>query len=216
MKNKYLIIIILIVCMAAKTLCFASGFTSGPPGSLNNPIIDSKLTWNQALIKKSGLTAPEDIIIDQVLLTVLYYSFDNKIHQGQIVIHKDLSADIKMIFTLALKEKFPFASVIPISQFDWDDGKSMKANNTSGFNYRNAAGSKRLSKHAFGRAVDINPFLNPYIKNNFSLPWGSQYDPDKPGTLTSDSPLVKAFLKSGWIWGGNWKTIKDYQHFDHD
>lgn len=182
-------------------------------GTLENPIIDSNITWNQALIKKSGMTAPENIIKNQVLLTVLYYSFDNKIHQGQIVIHKELTEDIKIIFSLALKEKFPFGSVIPISKFEWNDGKSMKANNTSGFNFRNAAGSNVLSKHAFGRAVDINPFLNPYIKNNISLPWGSQYIPDKPGTLTQKSPLVKAFLKLGWIWGGNWKTLKDYQHF---
>lgn len=209
MRNKYFIIIIWLVSIAAQSLSLASQ----PLGTFENPIIDSNMTWNQALIKKSGLTAPENIIKDQVLLTVLYHSFDNKIHQGQIVIHKDLASDIKMIFILALKEKFPFTSVIPVSQFEWNDGKSMKANNTSGFNYRNAAGSKALSKHAFGRAVDINPFLNPYIKNNISLPWGSQYNPDKPGTLTPKSPLVKAFLKSGWIWGGNWKTLKDYQHF---
>lgn len=209
MKKKYLIIIIWLVCIVSQN----HGFGFQAAGSFEHPVIDSSLTWNQALIKKSGLAAPDDIIKDQVLLTVLYYGFDDKIHQGQIVIHKELAADIKMIFTLALKEKFPFQSVIPVSQFDWDDNKSMKANNTSGFNYRNAAGSKSLSQHAFGRAVDINPFLNPYIKNNISLPLGSQYKPGKPGTLSHNSLLVKAFLNSGWIWGGNWKTIKDYQHF---
>lgn len=205
---------IILILSLAKT---AFSFDAPASGTFKNPVIDCNMTWEQALIKnktkKSGRTAPDSIIKNQVLLRVLYYSFDDKIHQGQIVIHKDLEADIKMIFSLALKEKFPFDSVIPISKFDWNDKRSMTANNTSGFNYRNAAGSSRLSKHAFGRAIDINPFLNPYVKNNISRPQGSDYNPAKPGTLTPKSPLVRAFIKAGWIWGGNWKTLKDYQHF---
>jgi hypothetical protein len=89
----------------------------------------------------------------------------------------------------------------------------MKDNNTSGFNYRFISGSKILSKHASGLAIDINPKQNPYIKNGTTTPDGSIYEIDSIGTLTEDSRIVKEFKKRGWTWGGDWKSLKDYQHF---
>ena len=28
-----------------------------------------------------------------------------------------------------------------------------------------------------------------------------------------DDAAVQAFATIGWSWGGNWTTLKDYQHF---
>ena len=90
----------------------------------------------------------------------------------------------------------------------------MLSNNTSGFNYRTVTGGKKLSKHSYGFAIDINPVQNPYFKGKVVLPEGAIYNPSKPGTLTSDCVVVKTFIRLGWDWGGNWKSLKDYQHFE--
>lgn len=186
-------------------------------GTLSNPIIDSDMTFEEATRKD----APPELKEKQEIVSVLYYSFDGKVHKGQVVIDKRLAGDIREVFQIALREKFPVTSVIPISHDrffkdgKWnDDNLSMLANNTSAFNYRTMTGSKALSKHAYGFAIDINPVQNPYIKGDVILPPGAVYDIHKPGTLTADGPIVKAFLRLGWEWGGNWKTLKDYQHFE--
>ena len=81
----------------------------------------------------------------------------------------------------------------------------MKDNNTSAFNYRYVKGTTNLSPHALGRAIDINPKLNPQIKDGKTYPANSEYDIKANGTITSNSFLVKEFLKHGWKWGGFWK-----------
>jgi len=192
-------------------------FESFPTGSLKDPIIDSNITLTEALKKY----APPELKKRQEFLEVLYYSFDGKIHKGQLLIDKRLAQDIREVFRVALENKFPIASVIPVSSGrflkngKWnEDDQSMLANNTSGFNYRKVTGGKSLSKHAYGFAIDINPVQNPYIKGNIVLPPKAVYDIRKPGTLSNNSPVVRSFIGLGWTWGGNWKSLKDYQHFE--
>ena len=197
-----------------------SGYVqSSRSGTSKHPIIDSRMTEKEAF---EGLDpkCPEDIRKRQKVVKVKYYSADGKIHQGQLVIDRDLVKDVKKVFALALKERFPIYSIIPISDkrfrkdARWDDELSMEANNTSAFNYREITGGGRLSNHAYGRAIDINPVQNPYIKEGIVLPHGAKYDPSSAGTLTADHPIVRAFLQLGWVWGGNWTSPRDYQHFE--
>lgn len=179
-------------------------------------IIDSALSIRDAIKQNPALPCPPDILARQKLITVRYYSFDGNIHQGQIVVDEDLVTDVKDAFILLLQEKFPITSVIPIAdpKFYWDDILSMKADNSSGFNYRVKTVGKELSNHAFGRAIDINPFINPYIsRTGVVIPHGALYDTTKPGAIIADSMIVKFFLSRGWEWGGNWTDRKDYQHF---
>lgn len=68
--------------------------------------------------------------------------------------------------------------------------------------------------HSYGFALDINPLQNPYIKGAVVLPKGAVYDPAVPGTLTGTCAVVKTFKRLGWTWGGEWKSLKDYQHFE--
>jgi hypothetical protein len=188
-------------------------------GTSKHPIIDSQMTKKEAF---DGLDpkCPDEIRKRQRLLTVKYYSMDKQIHQGQLVIDEELVRDIKKVFALALKERFPIYSVIPVSdrrfrkENRWDDELSMEANNTSAFNYREITGGGRPSNHAYGRAIDINTFLNPYVKGKLILPHGATYDPKIDGTFTADNPVVREFLRLGWTWGGNWTNPTDYQHFE--
>ncbi len=175
-------------------------------------IIDCNYTLPEAL---AGIRIPSWIRKNLRLVNVYYYSFDGKLHEGQLVIHKDLVKDIKAVFKEIEKRKFPIQRVIPIVRYDWSDDHSMKADNTSAFNYRFVEHTHILSAHAYGRAIDINPWLNPQIKRGRIISEGAHYNPKKPGTITKNSFIVKAFLKKGWVWGGNWHSTKDYQHFEN-
>lgn len=226
MANKYLIFFLFLsaaffpgcateIGSAGRTLSGQLG--KSPMGSFKNPIIDSDISLSEALKKE----APPEFKERQRLVDVLYYSFDGKIHKGQVVIDARLAEDIREVFRDALENKFPITSVIPISNDrffkdgKWnEDEESMLSNNTSAFNYRTVTGGKSLSKHAYGFAIDINPAQNPYIKGNIVLPPKAVYDTRKPGTFAYDSAIVKTFIRLGWTWGGNWESLKDYQHFE--
>ncbi len=212
--------IILIICIAGFILNRAAEATvykfsierpEMDDSTSGKVIVDSDCSLEDAL---KGINIPSEIKKDLVLIDVQYFSFDSKLHRGQLVISKDLRSDIEKIFRVIRKEKFPVAKVIPIVYYDWDDEKSMADNNTSGFNYRFIAKTKRLSNHSYGKAIDINPLLNPYIRRDLHQPEGSVYDPSRPGTITNNSFLVNEFKKLGWEWGGEWKNSKDYQHFE--
>ena len=73
--------------------------------------------------------------------------------------------------------------------------------------------------YAYGRAIDLNPLLNPYIdgrgafepKNAAAYLDRSRTD---PGLLHNGDPAVHVFTDRGWRWGGYWRTPTDYQHFE--
>jgi hypothetical protein len=95
----------------------------------------------------------------------------------------------------------------------------MRDNNTSAFNCRDIPGTGSWSLHAYGRAVDVNPRLNPYIDRRGEFqpanagPWVDRVRTD-PGMLHDGDPAVRAFTDRGWRWGGHWRTPLDYQHFE--
>jgi|MudIll2142460700_1097286.scaffolds.fasta_scaffold17788_4 hypothetical protein len=174
-------------------------------------VIDSNIDFDEAV---SGKNIPKSIIENLRIVDVYYYGFDDKLHKGQLVVHREVVLDIIEIFEFIREIRFPVSKVIPISEYGWSDEKSMQDNNTSAFNYRYISGTRVISNHASGLAIDINPELNPYIKNGSSLPANCIYDTTKAGTILASSDLVKEFKKKGWQWGGDWKSLKDYQHFE--
>ncbi|MDA3900310.1 MAG: M15 family metallopeptidase [Spirochaetes bacterium] len=175
-------------------------------------LVDSSMTLKEAL-KGVNSDCPEWILSNQALIEVYYYGFDGKLHKGQIVADFRLADDLRAVFKIIHDTKFAVKQVKPVSDYNWDDFKSMKADNTSAFNYRVVPFSKTLSKHAYGCAIDINPVENPYYTKDAVYPEGAVYDPTAPGTLSASDRIVAEFKKRGWRWGGDWKN-KDYQHFD--
>lgn len=174
-------------------------------------IIDSKMTFKEAI---KGTKAPQEIIDQLTLLDVQYLSKDGKIHQGQLVINKAVKDDVEAMFKFMLDEKFVIEKVIPIVKYGWSDDRSMEDNNTSSFNYRKIAGSDKISNHALGRAVDINTRWNPAVHPDRVSPKNGKYNPKARGTLTAGCAVTKKFKSLGWVWGGDWHSFQDYQHFD--
>lgn len=174
-------------------------------------IIDSDYSFEEAV---EGISIPLSIVNNLVLINVFYYSFDEQLHKGQLIVNKEVQEDITEIFEFIKETRFPIEKVIPIIKYDWSDEASTSDNNTTAFNYRFVSGTRIVSNHAYGYAIDINPVQNPYIKRNKVLPPGASYDTSVPGTITPDSQLVKEFKERGWSWGGDWRSVKDYQHFE--
>lgn len=182
------------------------------PTRLEEIIVDSQLSFPAAI---AGTAAPRTVIRGLCLLDVRYVSFDGRLHQGQLVVHRHLQEEVAGIFAVIRAIGFPVARVVPIVQYRWSDEASMADNNTSAFNYRRVAGATRLSRHATGQAIDINPGQNPVIyADGVSLPPGAVYNPQAPGTLSPDCPTLQEFLSRGWQWGGYFKSPKDYHHLE--
>jgi hypothetical protein len=162
----------------------------------------------------AGIEFPPDIRHNLVLLNLEYWGFDEAWHTGQMIVHRDLAGQVRAIFEEIAALRFPIARMVPVFAYAWSDDASMADNNSSAFNYRLVVGKPRLSHHAYGRAIDLNPVQNPYVNGDLVLPPGAVYDPAAPGTLIADGLVVCAFEKRGWGWGGRWTAFKDWHHFE--
>lgn len=161
-----------------------------------------------------GSEVPNEIRQTLALVEVPYFSFDGTSHMGLLVVHKEIADEVKEIFVRLCEMRFPIQKIVPIVVYGWDDDASMADNNTSAFNYRKLTGSDRLSDHAYGRAIDINPLLNPYFGTDGNvLPSGGVYNSAVPGTITADGDVVTLFKQYGWSWLGEREENTDYQHF---
>ena len=175
-------------------------------------IVDSGMDFSGSI---AGTEAPREVLETLCLINVDYAGFDGRRHRGQLVVHRELAAELEELFILMETQAFPIAGAVPIIRYGWSDEASMAANNTSAFNYRVVAGTDRLSLHATGRAVDINPRLNPAIYADGRIaPAEGLYRPGIPGTLAEGDLVVGAFLERGWRWGGHFNHVRDYHHFE--
>jgi len=145
-----------------------------------------------------------------------YHGLDGAVHEGVLVVNADAVEAVRIGFGVAFTTGFPIARMQPASAFGGDDDKIMAADDTSAFNCRKVTGGTGWSEHSYGRAIDVNPVENPYVRGDSVLPEAGRAhldrDPSVPGLLTADSPVVEAFLDQGWGWGGAWTSLQDYQH----
>lgn len=137
--------------------------------------------------------------------------------RGTLIVHHDVAAEVAAAFAELHAARFPITSVRPAWEFGGDDAASMRADNTSAFNCRPIGRGARWSEHAHGRAIDVNPLRNPWVRGDVVRPpegraWIDR-DPEAPGVIVAGGPAEAAFRRIGWRWGGRWRSAKDYQHF---
>lgn len=149
-----------------------------------------------------------------------YWGFDGRTHRGQLVVHRDLAGQVVEIFAQLHRMRFPIEKMRTVDLYPRaDDELSMRDNNTSAFNCRDIPGTGKWSLHAYGRAIDINPKLNPYVDSRGAFepanagPWVDR-SRTEPGMLHDGDDVVRAFTDRGWQWGGYWRTPLDYQHVE--
>ncbi len=177
-----------------------------------------------------GISYPEDdsnleISLEELsYVGVLYNDFEGNIQNGELICNTYIALDLVEIFEELYRNGYQFEEIALIDKYDGDDTLSMEHNNTSCFNYRIVDGTTHLSKHAYGLAIDINPFYNPYVVFNkdgtgetYISPKGSEAYADRsknfPYKIDENDLCYKLFIEHGFTWGGNWNSSKDYQHF---
>lgn len=185
------------------------------------PIPDAIFRRMQGKSYKQNCTVPRSTLR---YLRVLHRNIDGKTQLGEIVCNQSIANDLLDIFRQLYKQGYKIERITLIDQYDADDERSMAANNTSCFNFRVVSGTTKLSKHAQGLAIDINPLYNPYVHlNNGKVepangkPYATNRTANRkvpvPSINTSD-PCYRLFIQHGFRWGGAWRTVKDYQHFE--
>jgi hypothetical protein len=152
-------------------------------------------------------------------LRLSYLGFDGAAHEGELVVHKDVAGDVLAIFKALFERRFAIEKMRLVDAYGGDDDASMADNNTSAFNCRFVAGKPgAYSKHSFGRAIDINPRSNPMIVAGVVAPPAGAAFVDRqkqvPGMVRAGDAVVREFARRGWKWGGDWVSMKDYQHFE--
>lgn len=163
------------------------------------------------------------ITLDELrYIHILHYNFDGNAVEGELICNEAIAQDLVEIFYELYRNEYQLERVLLIDEYDGEDRASMEDNNTSCFNYRVVNGTSSLSKHALGLAIDVNPFYNPYITYNKDgsenvSPATAEFYADRsasfPYKIDENDLCYKLFIKHGFIWGGNWNSIKDYQHF---
>jgi hypothetical protein len=150
------------------------------------------------------------------LLEIVHRGFDGRDRTGLLVLHRDAVDDVRIALTRSYEAGFRIQRMRLIDRYGADDDRSMRDNNSSGFNCRRIAGSNRWSEHAYGRAIDLNPVQNPYVSGGtVAPPAGRDYldrSDVRRGMLVRGDATVTAFAERGWGWGGDWSSAKDHQH----
>ena len=156
-------------------------------------------------------------------LRIKHYDLQGKVHEGEMICNKRIANDLIDIFKELYRQKYPIERMRLIDDYDADDDKSMRANNTSCFCYRRVEGYNKLSNHSMGMAVDINPLYNPLYKrysNGKELvqPSNAKRYCDRKASfnykIVKGDLLYRLFVNHGFEWGGDWHSKKDYQHFE--
>lgn len=155
-------------------------------------------------------------LADLRYVTVTHRTFDGGTATGELVVHADVADGVVAVFGELFAQGYPIRSMRLVDDFGGSDDASMAADNTSAFNCRPISRGTGWSEHAYGRAIDLNPVENPYVRDGLVLPpEGEPYAarPDAPGVVHAGDAVVRAFDAHGWQWGGDWSSPVDYQHF---
>lgn len=193
-----------------------------------------KIKKGDRIYKKiHGKSFRDDSVIslsDLRYIKLLHYDFDGKIRTGEIIVNQSIAQDTLAVFRELYDAKYQIRKMQLVDNYYTDDGSgneadvhSMNDDNTSGFNYRTVVGTETLSMHGYGRAIDVNPFENPWCpggrlhsnqqKSAEYANRGISMGIRKPHMIFLDSVITGIFKKHGFRWLGETGT-RDYQHFE--
>lgn len=168
---------------------------------------------------KDNCTLPRE---DLRYLHVLHKDLDGNTHEGEMICNVYIAYDVLDILMKLYEANYPIEKIRLVDEYEADDETSMRDNNSSSFNFRFITHTTRISKHGLGLAVDINTLYNPYVKVTKDktilepATAGAYVDRTKdfPYKIDENDLCYKLFIEHGFEWGGSWKSVKDYQHFE--
>ncbi|MBM0124947.1 M15 family metallopeptidase [Pimelobacter simplex] len=156
-------------------------------------------------------------LADLAYVTVSFRGFDGLAHTGELVLAASEAEDVVSVFRALFAAGYPIEEMRLPTTADLDAPPTGDGNDTAALVCRAARGQTSWSAHAYGLAIDVNPFLNPYHKGDVVLPERASAYLDRtrtqPGIIHAGDVVVREFARIGWSWGGSWSSLKDYQHF---
>lgn len=184
-----------------------------------HPIDDAIFQRIKGLSYKDDCTLP---LSELRYLRLLHYDAEGNIALGEMICNRSISDDLLYIFRTLFDSHYRIERIILVDEYGADDNRSMVDNNSSAFNFRFISGTTRLSRHSLGLAVDINPLYNPYVRQSDERlivdPIESMEYVDRtksfPYKIDTTDLCYKLFKSRGFEWGGEWHSLKDYQHFE--
>ena len=158
---------------------------------------------------------------DLAYVRLTFWGFDDQRHTGELLLNASVARDVVEVFRQLYRARFPFEELRITPRSELDAHPTGDGNDTGAFVCRPTTGSTTTySQHAYGLAIDLDPFQNPYSKGDLVLPELASTYLDRgevrPGMITPDGVVVRAFESIGWTWGGGWSSLKDYQHFSQN
>jgi hypothetical protein len=158
-------------------------------------------------------------ISDLRRVALTYWGLDGARHRGELIVHQTVARSVADIFHTLYAMRFPIRTMLAVDHFGGDDDASMAADNTSAFNCRPITGSTSgFSVHSYGKAIDVDTLENPYVKGLLVQPPAGAAFTDRanvrPGMIRHGDRVWRAFTARGFTWGGDWTSLKDYQHFE--
>jgi hypothetical protein len=167
---------------------------------------------------RSTWTPQCPVALDELAyLTVSFWGFDDRPHTGELLVHTSVADSVVDVFRRLYEARFPIEQMRIVAAEELDAPPTGDGNNTTAFACRPIRGGTRWSQHAYGLAIDVNPFHNPYHKGGLVLPELASAYLDRgwlrPGMVVAGDVVTEAFAAIGWMWGGDWQRSKDWMHF---
>ncbi|MBZ5732923.1 M15 family metallopeptidase [Nocardioides sp. TRM66260-LWL] len=155
------------------------------------------------------------------LLRINYVGFDGYRHRGELVAATGAIRRMAAALADMHDRGLPLRSLYRVDRFGWsaslrgaNDHRSMAADNTSAFNCRGVVGNPGVrSPHSSGRALDVNPWENPYRSRRGVVPntWWLARSDARYAWRSRSHVVVRIMAAHGlrWTYGNG-----DTQHFD--
>jgi len=154
---------------------------------------------------------------DLRLMTMPFWGFDGQAYTGEMLVHASAADALAGVFGALFETRFPIEEMRIITDEDLEAPPTGDGNITTAFVCRPPVRGSGWSQHAYGLAVDINPFHNPYVRGDLVIPeLASSYidrDDVRPGMIVAGDVVTRAFADIGWGWGGDWQSLTDPMHF---
>lgn len=122
----------------------------------------------------------ESQMVTVMFPTPLPLGWDKTKRATRARVHNKLADNLEIVFAQLLDE----GAWLRVKTYD------------GGYTWRSKRGSKKMSLHAFGGALDFNAATNGLGNHDFDMP----------------RQVVSVFRRNGWTWGGQWRR-PDAMHF---
>lgn len=165
------------------------------------------------IVKQAGCPVPYD---ELRMVWVTYIDFHGVAHEGSITVNASIAERTQTIFHTLYDRRFRIQAMSPMAVNM--PGRTSFTIVTGGYNCRPITGGTKLSQHAYGLAVDVNPEQNPLLTYGRSTMTTARPYLNRRayrmGMVHGGAGVATVFTANGLHWAGNWSAARhDLMHF---